>query len=213
MTEVEEVYVKNVTAIHRNIFMDYPRVNLNGTRKYSLAIYPKYHTKLFPDSKLNSEKIDIIKDVSHTNSIEKIYICKMKQVKCLIKGDLLYIYRTKDEEIQTPAWYSSVFTSVCTVEDVKSMADISTFDDLQKYCKNYSVFSKEELAEMFEEKEKYYIIRMLYNIALPKRVTRGNFLNKTSPLPNIYWGFFEMNSFMGNIIREMSGVNECYFID
>ena len=96
---------------------DYPLISLKDKRKFLLSIYPKYHTKLFPDSILNNEesyKYNLVKDVSYTNSIHKIYICFMPDVASLRKGDLIAIYRTND--YQGPARYRSVVTSICEVE-------------------------------------------------------------------------------------------------
>ena len=61
----------------------------------------------------NELKYDLIQDVSETNSIYKIYICWMRGVKELKKGDKLIIYRTND--YKGSAAYRSVCTSVCTV--------------------------------------------------------------------------------------------------
>jgi len=41
-----------------------------------------------------TESPDIVKDVSHTNSIHKIYLTKMQGTEQLKRGDLLVIYRT-----------------------------------------------------------------------------------------------------------------------
>ena len=51
---------------------------------------------MFPDSILKNEKEEILKDISFTNSIYKVYICRMHQAKVLKKGDILVVYRTND---------------------------------------------------------------------------------------------------------------------
>lgn len=70
----EQVYIKDFNKITGDIKKDYPIIKLNETKKFLLSIYPKYHTELFPDSKLRTEKNHIIKDLSHTNCIEKVYL-------------------------------------------------------------------------------------------------------------------------------------------
>ena len=77
----ESVYVKSMKCYTGDICKDFPFIHTAGKNKYLLAIYPKFHTVLFPDSILNTEirdKDSLIKDVSHTNSIHKIYLCRME---------------------------------------------------------------------------------------------------------------------------------------
>nr|DAZ36898.1 MAG TPA: hypothetical protein [Caudoviricetes sp.] len=51
---------------------------------------------MFPDSILTTEDKNIIKDVSYTNSIHKIYICSMDAVQKLKYGDIVVLYRTAE---------------------------------------------------------------------------------------------------------------------
>jgi len=211
--DIEQVYVKDILIDNSDIFKNYPKITTKGNSKFLLSVYPQFHTKLFPDSKLKNEKIDILKDVSHTNSIEKIYICKMKQVQNVHKGDLIYIYRTKEKGSKIPAKYASVLTSICTVEDVVNMDRFKTFEELKSYCKNYSVFDNDTLKSMFKYKQEYFLIRMLYNIALPKRITRGELIEKTDLTEHVYWGFTELDDTMIEEIGKLGEINECYIIN
>lgn len=83
-----------------------------------MSIYPDYHTRMLPDSILNNESHDLIQDVSHTNSIHKIYLCAMEGTSNFKPGDIIVTYRTTDR--QGPARYRSVITSVCVVEEYKT---------------------------------------------------------------------------------------------
>jgi hypothetical protein len=91
----ELVLLKDFKNIQDGILSNYPKFTTSNANKYLLAIYPEFHTRLFPDSILNNESFNVIHDVSHTNSIHKVYICVM-DVKALQRGDLLLIYRTGD---------------------------------------------------------------------------------------------------------------------
>jgi hypothetical protein len=62
---------------------------------------------MFPDSLLENEKFDLLDDKTHTNSIHKIYICKMSGVRNIRTGDIIVIYRTKDRKFQAK-WRSVV---------------------------------------------------------------------------------------------------------
>lgn len=57
---IEEVLVRDFSKLKGDISKDYPLIASRDTRKYLLAIYPEYHTKLFPDSILKTENPNII---------------------------------------------------------------------------------------------------------------------------------------------------------
>lgn len=122
----ENVYIKQMKKITGDINKDFPLINLNSSRKYLLSIYPEYHSIMFPDSILTTEDKNIIKDVSYTNSIHKIYVCSMESVQRLKYGDIVVIYRTADNSKN--AEYSSVVTSICVVENVKDQSEFPNFD-------------------------------------------------------------------------------------
>lgn len=92
----ENVYIKQMKKITGDINKDFPLINLNSSRKYLLSIYPEYHSIMFLDSILTTADKNIIKDVSYTNSIHKIYVCSMEAVQRLKYGDIVVIYRTAD---------------------------------------------------------------------------------------------------------------------
>lgn len=187
----ENVLLKEIGALEGEIEKDYPVISLNR-RQYLLAIYPGYHTRLFPDSILNNESTSIVDDVSHTNSIEKIYICKMPRVQALRSGDALVIYRTKDD--QGPAWYRAVATSLCMVEEVKTKANFTNLQDFLNYCKARSVFSEEELTEYYTQWSHMYVIKMTYNAALKNRIIRKRLIEEVGLSESEYWGFMELGT-------------------
>ncbi|TOB16381.1 N-acetyltransferase, partial [Vibrio parahaemolyticus] len=129
---------------------DYPFINTSDNKKYLLSIYPNFHTKLFPDSKLHNESNNIVKDISHSNSIHKIYICKMKGVLEFNRGDVVVIYRTNDN--QGPAEHRSVATSLCVVEDVHTIHKYKDEDNFVEECIKFSVFTEKELRKIYREK-------------------------------------------------------------
>lgn len=185
----EIVFLKNLEAISDDFRSNYPKVDTESNT-HLLGIYPAYHTRLFPDSILNNEANDIVEDVSHTNSIEKIYISKMQGTKNLQSGDLLVIYRTGDG--LGPARYRAVATSICTVDEVKSNKEFASFEDYKEFCKNYSIFSETELRNFYNSPDEYYAIKMTYNIALSKRITRNELIQDVGLDEGAYWGFFDI---------------------
>lgn len=209
----ELVLVKDFTTCEGDILKDYPLIQPNGKRKFLLSIYPTYHTPLFSDSILKNEERrsdELVKDVSYSNSIHKIYICFMSKTANLRKGDLLAIYRTNDH--MGPAKYRSVVTSICQVEEAKVKSDFSNIDEYIDYCKKYSIFREDHLKNWYR-KDNIVIIKMTYNIALGKRVTREMLVDEAKISPYLYWGFFQLTDLQFKYILDKGEVNENFIVD
>lgn len=191
-----------------NIISDYPYVDLTRSNKYVLSIHPIYHTKLFSDSMLNNESFDILKDVSETNSIYKIYICWMPDVENLRTGDHIIIYRTNDQ--RGAAYYRSVATSLCTVVEQKTNKAFSNVDEFVSYCNKYSVFNERELRKWFFGKT-CYVIKLLYNIAFNKRVIRKDMIERVGIPADMYWGFFRLSNNQFIELLKLGMADERYF--
>lgn len=209
----ELVLVKPMKEYSNDILKDYPFVHTKEKRKYLLAIRPEYHTNLFPDSILDTElrnKDYLIRDVAHTNSIHKIYVCKMKGVSQLQQGDILVIYRMKDNA--GPAYYRSVVTSVCVVEEIKIKSDFTNIDEYLKYANAYSVFGGDELRRLYKEQD-MVVVKMTYNVAFDRRVIRKDLIEKVSIPSDKYWGFFQLTDEQFNNIISIGEANESFIID
>jgi hypothetical protein len=207
----ELVFVRSLTTVTGDIRRDYPLIHVKGSKKYLLAIYPQFHTRLFPDSILNNENPSIIEDLSYTNSIHKVYIT-FTHVGKLNPGDILVIYRCSDNK--GPAKYRSVVTSVCVVEEVKSRKDFSNLSDFAKYTKPHSVFSREELeSDWWNTGKPLYVIRMTYNAAFGKRTTRGNLLEALGKSSRTYINFYPLTDAEFDQVAEMGKVHEGLIVD
>lgn len=204
----EQVFTKKLFAVGRGIVDGYPMINIGNNQIYVVGIKPEYHTKLFPDSKLNTENADdYISDVSHTNGIFKNYIGAAPGLRSLKVGDVIIIYRTKDDNAAN-AYYSSVLTSFCTVTDVKYPAQFSDFEEFYRYCKPYSVLSREELRAYYENKRST-VVTMVYNVAFKHRLT-NRFIQEYIGKPQ-YWGFFGLQHGHLRTVISASGVDARLF--
>ena len=208
--ESEIVLMKDMHHFVGDIEKDYPFVKNCNTRKYLLSIYPSYHTKLFPDSILHNESYDLVQDITPSNSIYKTYICWMDAASQLQEGDNVVIYRTSDEPGR--AYYRSVATSICTVEEIKRYNDFENVDDFLKYMQ-YSVFSSQELCYWYDEKKNFIVIKMLYNVAFRKKVIRKDLLEKVGIASDVYWGCCELNNQQYMKILELGEADERYFVN
>lgn len=207
----ELVYVKTIESV-KDIYKDYPRINDVNSRKFLLAIKPEFHTQMFPNSRLDTERNHIVEDLSFTNTIEKIYITGMNGISDMKIGDLLVIYRTKDYSALS-AEYSSVATSICTVVDVRHMRGFETVEDYLRYCGKGSIFSEQQLKDFFRTNRFPYIVKMLYNFPLKKRIVRQKLINEIGFDRNQYFGFFEISNNQFYKILEMGEVDEGFIID
>jgi hypothetical protein len=207
---VELVFIKKLFNIKNDILKDYPIVQTEHKKKFVLSILPKFHTKLFSDSILHNESVDILKDTSYTNSIHKIYICAMRGVQNFSNGDLVLIYRTSDG--QGSARFRSVVTSVCVIEEVLNINSFDTEEKFLKYCEPYSIFTVEELSGFYKTKRYPFIIKMTYNIAFKKRVTNGQLQDNFGILPD-YWGVFNITDKQFNQIIKAGEVDESIIIN
>lgn len=208
----EYVLVKNMRKFNGDIFKDYPFVKSEGVEKRILSIKPNYHTLLFPDSILHNENpYNLVKDISHTNSIHKIYICWMYDVNQLKKGDILLIYRTSDG--LGSANYRSVVTSVCTVNEIKTYNDFYSEDDFIRYTNQYSIFPENDLRKWYRYKNNFTVIKMLYNVAFTQKVIRKSLLEEVGMNADMYWGFCPVTDEQYKRILKLGGADERYFVD
>ena len=171
----------------------YPFIKIfdETTSFYILAIYPIFHTRLFPDSKLNTESFSDVIDTSSANSIEKAYITNMRGTENIKTNDVLCIYRTASGK---NAEYTSVITSVCVVTSTKHISDYVNEEEFVKDLLRYSVFSEDELITIFKEKKYTNVIKMTYNMALKKRINRHTLIEDLKVINrSAYAGFMSLS--------------------
>lgn len=208
---IENVYIKNGSQRFGDINKDYPVIDLKDNNKYLLAIYPKYHTRMFPDSKLATEKEHIIEDISVTNSIEKIYLSAAYGLDKCKSGDIIVIYRTAEDGKK--AIFSSVATSICVIKEVKNISSFRSFNDFKDYCIKYSVFEEHELRYFWRTKKYPFLIKFLYNIALEKRLTREKLINEVGIDEKLRWTLVELDDTQFKKIIELGQVKNNFIND
>lgn len=205
----EMVLVKNFRDYKGDIFLDYPLINTKDNQKFILAIYPQYHSVMFPDSILNNENVNILEDVTVTNSIHKTYVTRMK-VNRANPGDIFVMYRTKTDG--QSAEYTSVATSICLVEEVKSQNEFTNFDDFYNYATKYSIFDRNDL-QYWYKRGGCFAVKMTYNAALSKRLIRNKLIEEIGLERDMYWGFSPLTDKQFSRILKEGGVSESIIID
>lgn len=187
----EAVFERRLDSAIGDVVLDYPRIPLQKNRHFLLSIYPQWHSRLLPDSLLANENSSILQDVSHTNSIHKIYLTSMRGINSLKRGDTLVIYRTQDGGA---AYYTSVVTSVCVVEELTHISKFVSEKEFKDYCRPYSVFDENELSEFYTNQRYPWVIRFTYNMALTKRLNRKTLIEDVGLSADQYWGFFQIST-------------------
>jgi L-amino acid N-acyltransferase YncA len=207
----ELVLVRDMAWEGTNLHENYPLVRASVGDKYLLALYPEWHTRLLPDSKLIGEGPDVVNDISSTNSIQKIYLAGRSGAQNLKHGDVLVIYRTNDG--QGPAYYRSVATSVCVVDKVEMISEYSTEAAFLEYCMPFSVFTEQELKDLYKSKRYPVIITFTYNISFPKRATRKVLIEEVGIDRNARWTCLQLTDqqFLAVIAKGL--VNENFVVN
>lgn len=208
---VEKVLFKRFNHKHDTAIKNYPKFSLENQKYWLLAIYPSFHSNLFPDSLLKTESASILEDVSHTNSIHKIYLSAATEANNFKSGDILIIYRTAEEG--KAAEYNAVASSVCVIEEIKHINSFNSQDAFMKYCLSYSIFTEQELITFWNQKKYPYIIKFLYNFALTKRVTRHDLIESAGLDRSIRWTAFELTRNELNKIFGLGKINESLIIN
>ncbi|TGX54784.1 GNAT family N-acetyltransferase [Sphingomonas gei] len=206
----ELVLVRSFTNLTGDRLKDYPFIHLSGRRAWLLAIYPEYHTELLPDSILRNEPAEMVQDVSHTNSIHKVYIGKLA-LKRMSPGDVVIFYRTTD--IQGRAYFRSVVSSICVVEEVKGKKDFASVDAFLAYALPRSVFSEEVLRGYWASWKRLYVLKITYNAAFGRRTTRGQLLDAGVMSEQPRWDLRELSREQLDRIVEMGEVNARLIVD
>ncbi|WP_295121226.1 PIN domain-containing protein [uncultured Chitinophaga sp.] len=140
---------------------------LSRTSKfYMVAIYPAYHSELFPDSILNTESpANFVENQPHRNALSKVFITRSHD-KSFQSGDIVLFYRTGDTD---PKVHSSVVTTIGVIESV--VTDIRDEAHFIEICRKRSVFTDDELRKHwnYHPYNRPFVVNFLYVASLPKR--------------------------------------------
>lgn len=200
--DYELVLERRLDSFLGDVVLDYPRIPLRKNRHFLISILPDYHSKLLPDSLLKTESQSILQDVSHTNSIHKIYLSGSKIALDFAEGDTLLIYRMSDGG---SAYYTSVVTSLCVVEEVTHISKFLKKEEFLKFCEPYSIFTTKELDGFYHSRKYPYIIRFTYNMALTKRLNRKMLLEEVGLPDGIRWTILPIETEQLKKILKLSG--------
>lgn len=208
---VEDVLAKRMSDFSSDIDKGYPSIHTKGRNFHLLAIYPEFHTRLFPDSILVTESPDIIADLTHTNSIHKVYIAKAPGLLSFQPGDPFVIYRTGDN--QGPAYYRAVATSICMTDEVRTMSQFKTQADYLQYVGPQSVFSDDELKSFWKTRKYDKLIKFTYNVSFAKRPNRQSLINQIGLNEDARWSTLSLTEDQFRAIAALGQVDASLIVD
>ena len=142
----ELVMVKNMKEYD---YCKDPRFNyplLKRSPKYFfLPIKAVYHSKLFPDYKLKNEDTSLYDgNFGYRYAQEKIYLTGSWHQN-VEPGDIVLIYRMSDD------WYKKYRSVVTGTAIVQEIIDTDSIDECINECKDRSVFSVEEIKNVYDK--------------------------------------------------------------
>lgn len=135
-------------------------------RVFIVPIYPEYHTKLFPDSMLKTERKKEWDDTQpYRHSISKSYVCR-SITRDLKSGDIIVFYRTGDT---LPKWHTSTATTIGIVESVHD--NLHSLEELKAVCRKRTVLTDEELKEWWDynPRNRPFVVNFLYAYSFKTR--------------------------------------------
>ncbi|XFC40199.1 GNAT family N-acetyltransferase [Stenotrophomonas indicatrix] len=207
----ELVLQKDFKAPYVNPVASYPSIPMGRNRCYLISLYPEWHTRLLPDSILRTESQDLVQDVSHTNSIHKVYLAAMKGTESLRPNDVIVIYRPAPKGGRP--WFESVATTIGVVEESRHIDSFQSAEDFKAYCSPYSIFTIKELDEFWKYKRYPNIFKFTYNVALKKRPNRARLVEDVGLAKDAYWGFMPLSFDQLHHIAQLGEIDESLIVN
>lgn len=141
----------------------FPFINSYFSKAGLLPIEEQYHDKLLPYSELKGNNSEI-EEITAGNGITKVFVASpVSPVKYKV-NEPLFVYRIYNGK---PKTFKSVVTSFGTVTRVKvikaNRSAFVTLDEFLNLVGNKTVFTEEELHEMYNKKNNLVILEFVYN--------------------------------------------------
>lgn len=185
LSEIQKIKCldKNKITIQENSAVIHPFYYDNvSISKYAIPIQPQYYSTLFKDGKFRERTLfdgldDSIREIQG-NTIVKAYISNSKNKK-LKEGDLLFFYASQNNK------------SIEPIGILETCQIVNHIDELWGLVCRKTVFPKEQLSAMLQEKGKLHVItfRLIGYLRTPIGLTKINelqsFKNKIQTITKI----------------------------
>lgn len=161
----ECVYLKSRKNIdYSNAYKSFPFIRSNLNKAGLIPIFDSFHDRLFPYSELKGNNREIEEETAG-NGITKVYIGSPYTAMHYEVGEPVGIYRIyKGEGAKT---YRSAVTSYCTVAKIDIIKNngqaTMSVSDFVKNAGNKTIFTAEELTEIYNGKNNVVMLELVYN--------------------------------------------------
>ncbi|HFI0300983.1 TPA: hypothetical protein ACGOV0_000501, partial [Streptococcus suis] len=90
--------------------------------------------------------------------------------------------------------------------------DFNNYDDFETYCGKGTIFTKAELSKFWNQRYPKFIIKMIYNVSLNKRIIRRD-LRDVVGINAERWTCVQLSQDQFCHILEMGEINESFIIN
>ena len=161
----EYVYLKSRGNIdYSDPYKSFPFIAPDFQRAGLIPILASFHDLLFPYSELKGNNAEIEEETAG-NGITKVYIGTPYSMMHYIVGEPVVMYRIYEGAVGKQ--YKSVATSFCTITKMEIIKSNNrpniALSDFIKIAGNKTVFTPDELIQIFNSNKNVVIIEMVYN--------------------------------------------------
>jgi hypothetical protein len=161
----ECVYIKSRFNLdYSNAYKAFPFIRPNFETAGIIPIEQEYHDQLFPYSELKGNTLEIEEETAG-NGMTKIFIGFPFSTIHYSENQPVFIYRKYHGS--GSKCYRSVITSFCTITKVRIVKTNDDFrmsyDEFVKTSGNKTIFSQQELENMYHHKKNIVLLQMVYN--------------------------------------------------
>ncbi|HZK56255.1 MAG TPA: hypothetical protein VFC84_19030 [Desulfosporosinus sp.] len=161
----ECIYLKSRSKIdYSDPYKAFPFIRASFSKAGLLPIFERFHDRLFPYSELKIRKREIEEETAG-NGITKVYIGSPYTAMHYEVGEPVGIYRIYNGE--GAKTYRSTVTSYCTIAKIDIIKNngqaTMSISDFVKNAGNKTVFTTDELTEIYNGKSNVVMIELVYN--------------------------------------------------
>lgn len=162
----EGVYFKDKRCINAStVYSAFPYISSSFTNCGYIPINDNFHDTLFPYSELKNTEQES-REIAAANGITKVFLATPSSEIIYKSGEPVLIYR-KYTGVEGKPSFKSVVSSYCTVVEMievkKFYRQKISFNDYMLKIGNKSIYSKEELEDIYTQSKNLYLIVMIYN--------------------------------------------------
>lgn len=202
------VFVKEMTKVTGDIYLDFPLIDLNNRRKYLLAIQEEPYLEMFTEYPWTMGNQELRFFMSIKNSIHKVIVCDLPGVKGLCPGDVLIL--TKLIERRSGMETAYVAAGIGVVVEYHEQNDFADFEAYKSYACQSTEFDENYLRRVYDRGGSK-LVKILYNVIFRQPMVKQELITKAKVKQNVYWNFIELKDAQIQKVAECGRVGHLIF--